>query len=568
MILKITNLVAALIALTIPTLLLAQPSNVSLAPSGESLNKQPSKKPNILLIVADDMGFADLGAFGSEIHTPNLDALAEQGIKLTNFHTAATCSPTRSMLLTGVDSHLVGLGNMAEELAPNQQGQPGYEGYLNNRAKSIGDYFQQAGYQTYMAGKWHLGLDATNSPAQRGFQRSFAMLSGGASHYADMRPAYAKTPEAKAPYRQDGKLLNSLPANFKYSSQFYVDEIIRNIEQDKASAKPFFAYLAFTAPHWPLQAPDKTIAKYRGRYDQGYDHLHRQRLQKQKQKGLLPAHAQGAKRPSHQAAWQQLSQQQQRRSARSMEIYAAMVDEVDQHTGRLLRYLRQRDELDNTIVIFMSDNGAEGHDFDALWTEEGTPHIRRWVLENHDMSVAAMGKLGSYTLYDAGWAWAGAPGFAGYKGYPQEGGIRVPAFVHFPKKLKPGINHQLMAVQDVLPTLLAMAELKPGQDSNRLAIDGRNQYPSLRSNIPTDNERVIAGELFGKQYIRQGNWKAVFAPAPIGNGQWQLFDLHKDLAESNDLAQQQPVKLAAMKSLMQQYRLNNGVILPNRVSSY
>ncbi|MCR8921611.1 sulfatase-like hydrolase/transferase, partial [Dasania sp. GY-MA-18] len=182
--------------------------------------------PNILLIVVDDMGFTDLGSFGSEIATPNLDALAYQGIRFSNFQAAPTCSPTRAMLLTGVDNHKAGLGNMHEELAPNQMGQPGYEGHLNKRVVTVASLLQDAGYRTYMAGKWHLGLDEHNSPAQFGFDRSFAMLSGGASHFQDMKPAYAPTPEAKAPYRENGKKLNKLPENFHYSSQFYADTII------------------------------------------------------------------------------------------------------------------------------------------------------------------------------------------------------------------------------------------------------------------------------------------------------------------------------------------------------
>lgn len=525
------------------------------------------QRPNILLIVADDLGYADLGSFGSEIETPNLDRLAEQGVKLLNLYSAPACSPTRSMLLTGADNHLVGLGNMAEELSPNQVGQPGYEGYLNTAVTPISSLLQASGYNTYMVGKWHLGLGENSSPTQHGFDRSFAMLSGGASHYSDMRPAYAKSPESKAPYRKDGKLLQQLPPNFKYSSQFYVDELMAYLKTDQHK-QPFFAYLSFTAPHWPLQAPQAAIKKYQLRYLPGYDRLHAERLERQKKLGLIPANATGPKRPSHLPAWDNLSAAEQQASAKSMAVYAAMVDEMDRHTGRLLAYLENQGQLDNTVVVFVSDNGAEGHDLDQIWPKNAYPKINQWVVNNHDFSLAAMGRPGSYTLYGEGWARAGSPAFSGYKGYPQEGGIHVPGFVYHPAGFRPSASAKRLSMKDIAVSILALGQLSPSSlpADQRLKRTGKPKLLQLEG--PDSGSEIIAGELFGKQAIQQAGWKAVKAPKPIGNGQWQLFNLNQDVAEQHDLAADQPEKLQQLKRHMAKYRETNNVILPDWVSGY
>lgn len=358
-------------------------------------------RPNILVIVADDMGMADLGSFGGEIPTPNLDRIAEGGVRLTNFHASAVCSPTRAMLLTGVDNHLAGLGNMAEEMAPNQEGQPGYEGRLNDRVVTIASVLGEAGYDTFMTGKWHLGAAEGSRPFERGFDRSFAMLSGGASHFVDMRPAYSPDPEGKAPYMEDDRTLTELPAEFGYSSQFFVDRMIDYIGE-AGGERPFFAYLAFTAPHWPLQAPAATIEKYRGRYDAGYDALHAERLDRQKRLGIVPETATGGRPPVKYAPWTELSEAERRTESRAMEIYAAMIDEMDANTGRLIDALEASGELDHTAIVFLSDNGPEGHDLDETWPRDLFPEIRRNVEGRHDFSYENMGAELSYVLYGPG----------------------------------------------------------------------------------------------------------------------------------------------------------------------
>ncbi|MFK7734028.1 MAG: arylsulfatase [Pseudomonadales bacterium] len=534
-----------------------------------------TKRPNVLLIVVDDVGFAELGAFGSEIPTPNIDALANSGIKLTNFHTAPTCSPTRSMLLSGVDSHIAGLGNMFEELSPNQKGQPGYEGYLHERVAPLPAIFKESGYRTYMAGKWHLGLEQGQGPTDRGFDRAFAILQGGAGHFGDMAALFHNEPGSlgKAKYSNDGELLEELPDNFKYSSEFYVDQMLEYLSEGEQE-EPFFAYLSFTAPHWPLQAPAETIAKYKGKFDEGYEQVAERRLARQIQLGLIPELAKLSARPDDAPAWDSLSAEQRDISARAKEIYAAMLDEVDSHTGRLLDHLRSTGELDNTIVVFMSDNGSEGHDIDGLFPEEHFPKAREWLLASHKFDLESMGGPGSYVLYGQGWGWAAAPAFRGYKAYVTQGGTRVPAFVHYPKLMQTenAISNALLSVKDVAPTLLELTNIKQPGDNFKgqevVRMTGASFAPVLEGEPYDTSNRILGLELFGKRSIRHGEWTLVEMFEPQGTGEWQMYYLGIDLAERFDVSDQFPEQFDAMKAMWEQYAEENGVIIPDWNSGY
>jgi arylsulfatase len=534
-----------------------------------------ARRPNILLIVADDLGQADLGSFGGEIETPNLDRLAYDGLRFSSFHTAPACSPSRAMLLTGVDAHRTGLGNLAEELAPNQQGRPGYEGQLNGHVVTLATRLRDAGYRTFMTGKWHLGATADTVPAARGFDHSFLLATGGASHFADMQPAYAPTPQAKAKanYWEDGRRLDALPPSFHYSSQFYVDRLIDYLDADPAATQPFFAYLAFTAPHWPLQAPEAAIARYAGRYDAGYDDLARRRLARQQQLGIVPADAVLAERAPRGRPWATLTASERRTAARAMEIYAGMVDELDRHTGRLLEHLRHRGLLENTIVVFLSDNGAEGHDLDETWPAEHFPDIRHTIDATHDFSFERMGRPGSYTFYGPDWARASAPALRLYKGFPTEGGIRTAAFLHYPAALpRARIVDDDTSIRDLAPTLLDLAGV-PWSGASRQGqavepITGRSLLPLLRGQSRILPERVTGIELMGKRAIQAGSWKLVHIPRPHGSGDWQLYDLRTDLGERHDLARELPDKLTELRAYWDAYARDNQVILPDWVSGY
>jgi len=302
-------------------------------------------RSNFLVIVADDLGYSDLGAFGSEISTPHLDALALSGLRLTDFHTAPTCSPTRSMLLSGTDNHRAGLGSMAEFVAPNQKGQPGHEGHLRADVASLAELLAANGYRTLQSGKWHLGLRPEDDPHARGFQHSFTLLQGSHNHFG--------TDIGKgATYREDGRTLTSLPANF-YSSDTFTDKLIEQLQATSKGAegrKPFLAYLTFTAPHFPLQAPPAEIAKYKGRYDAGFEALREQRLKRQVELGLVDAKAAAHAPALPNGPWEAYTPEQKRFAARNMEVFAAMVDRVDQNVGRVVAELKRTGEYDNTII--------------------------------------------------------------------------------------------------------------------------------------------------------------------------------------------------------------------------
>ena len=533
---------------------------------------KPSR-PNILLIVVDDMGSADLGVFGSEISTPNLDSLAKSGVIFTNFHTSPVCSATRAMLLTGVDNHLSGFGNMAEELATNQKGMSGYEGELNDRVVTLATILQDHGYRTYISGKWHLGMSENSSPRARGFDRSFAMLAGGASHYSDMRPAYHPDPDGVAPYRENGMMLEELPSDFEYSTQFFTDRMINYIDET-AHDKPFFAYLAYTAPHWPLQAPESTINKYTGVYNEGFDAIITKRLRRQKELGIVPADAQPNPPTIKSVDWNTLSEEDKRIQIRSMEIYAAMVDEIDQHVGRLLRFLEARNLLENTIVVFLSDNGAEGHDLDETWPADQFPEIRYNIDTRHDFSYENMGKPGSYVLYGPDWARTGNPAYRLHKGFPTEGGTRVPAFITFPKNFNAGVRDYFVSVLDVMPTILDLFEIphpaSSSESSNLMPMSGFSMLPTLNGlrMVEGELERVFVGEILGKYFVRKGDWKLVFVTSPYGPSEWELFNISDDLTETNDLSEVFPDKVAELNLEWEEYAKRNNVILPNWVSGY
>lgn len=537
-----------------------------------------TERPNVLLIVVDDMGLADIGSFGGEIETPNLDKFAYDGIRLTNFHASPVCSVTRTMLLTGVDAHKAGLGNMAEELAPNQVGKPGYEGELNDRVVTLATILKDDGYSTYMTGKWHLGMSEAASPHNRGFDKSFSMLAGGASHFKDMRPAYAPSPEIKAPYRDNGKKIDALPKTFEYSSQFFVDQMLDYMKTDAENKdtqdKPFFAYLAFTTPHWPLQAPDQAIAKYEGRYAMGYDVLRKERLTRQIDLGIVPKGTPENIAPPKAVPWDGLSEGQKLNQSKAMEIYAAMIDETDAQLGRLFEYLEQTGELDNTLIIFMSDNGAEGHDLDETWPADQFPKIRKTIDDSHDFSYENMGRPNSYVLYGPNWARAGAPAFRLHKGFPTEGGKRVAAFMHG-KGLSTGrIENRYTSVIDIMPTILDYTNSAHpainSQSPNLEVPTGSSlrvllESPSSVSHADLDIE---AGEVLGKYFVRKGDWKIVHMPSPYGIGDWQLYNIKEDIGETTDLAKTQPGQLKNLVSLWDEYAKTNGVILPNSVSGY
>ncbi|MDG2005566.1 MAG: arylsulfatase [Novosphingobium sp.] len=504
--------------------------------------------PNFLVIVADDLGFSDLGAFGGEISTPNLDRLAMSGLRMADFHTAAACAPTRAMLLTGSDSHRAGLGNMPESIQDNQVGQTGYEGHLRGDAVTLGERLSAAGYRTFFSGKWHLGVQADQSPHARGFQNSFAMLNCCHNHFG---LGLSPDPNKMSGYRENGTVVTQLPEDF-YSSRFFATKLVEQLDASEAGPeadKPFLAFLTFTAPHAPLQAPPETIAKYRGQYDAGYEALRLKRLQRQKELGLMDASV-DPHRMVDAASWNSLSPEEQRLASRRMEVYAAMVEEVDSAVGTVVDQLKALGEYDNTVIFFLSDNGAEGRDV-PTGLGEGKPE--------------EMGSASSYIQYGPGWAQAASAPSWRWKTFASEGGIRTAAFVSGPGVSQSGaISGAYTNVTDIVPTALDMAgvEVEPGVFAGQAVqpIDGLSWGPLLSTGAAVyPEDKAVGTELFGSRALRRGDWKIT----DIGDKRWRLFNIRLDPGETQDLSDTEPKKKAAMLEAWDAYAKDVNVVLPD-----
>jgi arylsulfatase A-like enzyme len=514
-----------------------------------------ARPPNILFILADDLGYADLGVFGSEIPTPHLDALAKEGMLLTSFYSGMTCSPTRAMLMSGTDHHLAGLGVMGSPTRADQKGQPGYEGQLNFRVASLADLMTDAGYNTYMTGKWHLGDTVEAGPRARGFKRSFISLDG-AAHLGgwDWRgPEPAK-------YR-DGDELVTVGDDW-YTTRDYTTKMLGYIEEGRADGKPFFAYLAYTAPHWPLQAPKESIAKFKGWYDEGYEALYAKRFADQKTLGLVAKDATPIDNARFKPRWSALSADEKKIESRKMEIYAAMVSDLDTYIGEVVEYLKKIGEYDNTMIVFMSDNGAESDRRDLR------EPISLQVGKAYDHSLDNLGSATSYVMYGPNWASAGATPFNRHKATGFEGGVHVPAFVHYPRKVAPGSRSDAMGtVMDLLPTFLEVAGARHPGTSYRgqsvLPVRGVSLLPVLEGKAQAVHapDEIFGWELFGHRSVRQGHWKLVWDQAePAAQRHWYLYDLRTDPAEQHNLATSSPEQLQRMQQVWERYDQEAGVI--------
>lgn len=515
-----------------------------------ALPARATAPPNILLIVADDLGFSDLGVTGGEIPTPTLDRLAREGVLLTQFNSMPTCSPSRAALLTGRDPHRVGLGAMSELTAPNQRGRPGYEGWLVDGVPTLASALRERGYATYMAGKWHLGDVAGRLPVNRGFDRSLAMLHGGASH-VDLRGYMPQQPRAE--YVEDSAPA-ALPPRF-YSSDLFAERLLRYVREGRArgDVRPFFAYLAFTAPHAPLHAPDGAETMARGRYALGWDQVRAARFARLRELGLVARDATPPPRWPMVPPWEALDAAQREREQARMAAYAAMVEGLDRSLARLLEGLDRDGLLANTLIVFLSDNGAEASDFSAA------PGIGEWFRANWNNATTNIGRGDSYVFPGAGWAQVSGTPNRLFKGLPTSGGTRVPAIVRAPGRYRAGSRvAAYTSILDVAPTLLAVA-------GGRLAdVDGHSLDRLLAGRARTvDRGRHGVGmELMGSQAYVAGRWKVVRLRAPWGNGQWELYDLNVDPGETLNLASTLPAVAAAQALQYDAYARRVGVVDP------
>ena len=515
-------------------------------------------RPNIVLILADDLGFSDIAPYGSEINTPTLSALAEAGVTFTNYHTAANCAPARAMLLTGVDAHRAGVPNIPEMLAPEQRYDPRYQGVLGSNVVTVATLLEGAGYHTYMAGKWHLGSEPGMLPSQRGFERTVALADSGADNW-EQRPYIPLYDTAN--WYADG-VPYQLPEDF-YSSRFLVDKTIEFIDSNSGDDAPFFAYLPFQAVHIPVQAPQEFVDPYMGVYDIGWSAIREQRLTRAVALGVTPPNIAMATMNTT-ANWQALSAERQRYEAKRMAVYAGMVEAMDFHIGRLVAFLESRGKFENTVFIFTSDNGAEGSgpaDPDNLATQRQLDSMG--YVSHYD----TLGLKGSYNSISPSFASAAVSPLAYYKFYSGEGGMRVPMMVAGTSLPRQGVLSDAFSfVTDITPTILALGgiDFPQGRYGGKPVepIVGRDLSPVLRGDagrIYGDND-AVGYELAGNAALFQGDYKIVFNRRPLGDGRWHLFNIKTDPGETRDLSAELPGQLQTMLGAYEQYAADNHVL--------
>ncbi|MFZ3183156.1 MAG: arylsulfatase [Pseudomonas sp.] len=511
--------------------------------------------PNIVVLVADDWGYSDVGAFGSEIATPNIDGLARAGVKFSNFHVAASCSPTRSMLLTGVDNHRNGVGNMPETMPAEHAGKPGYSGVLNDNAITVASMLKDSGYHTYISGKWHLGKTPETLPNQRGFERSFIQADSGSDNWEERPYVFL--------YDQAAWFENGQPAHLPkdyYSSTFIVDKAIDYIAADRQDGKPFFAYLGFQANHIPLQAPQAAIDAYQGVYKDGWTALRNSRRARAVELGLIPA-ASGMVNMTSSADWDALSAEQQDYEQRRMEVYAGMAQTMDAEIGRLIAHLKASGQYANTLFVFLSDNGAEPTDpYDIL-------ALKLWLKMNYSNDFERLGGKGAFASIGPSWASAAAAPLSGYKFFASEGGLRAPLIISgVPAMQTDRLSKTFTNVNDIVPTLLEAAGIQAhaGEYQGKAVepMIGRSLVPLLQGKTervhPAD--QPIGYELSGSAALFKGDYKLVKNLPPVGDEQWRLYNIASDPGEVHDLQTQLPALFQELQLDYADYARVNGVL--------
>ena len=496
------------------------------------------QRPNIVLIMADDLGYSDVGCYGGEIETPHLDALAAGGLRFTQFYNTSRCCPTRAALLTGLYPHQAGIGHMGGD-----DGLPAYRGFLNDQCLTLAEALRPAGYTTLATGKWHVGAKPGQWPLDRGFDRYWGTPNGGGVYFKD-----ALQLRREVFFLSDNERVE-LPDD-AYVTDLFTSQAIEFIKQSRSAEqrKPFFLYLPHIAPHWPLQAKAEDIAKYRGRFDNGWDDVRRRRFARQQEMGIMPATAQLSERDPQADAWEEKSAAERQELARRMEIYAAQVDCIDQNLGRLIATLQEFGEFENTLILFLSDNGCSA---------EGGPGGFSRGIEGAEIGTGA-----SYASVGLEWANAAVTPFRKFKIDTYEGGVATPLIAHWPARItdRGGLRHQPGHVIDIMPTLLDVAgatyPAESPADSQRklLQLEGRSLVPAFADQHI--EREAIYWEHQGNKAIRIGDWKAVNPRA----GSWELYDLSQDRTELHNLAAEHPEKLRELVQAWRQWAQRCGVM--------
>ena len=491
-----------------------------------NLNAQTNaSKPNVILIMVDDMGYSDLGNYGSEIKTPNLDRLASEGTRLREFYNNSICAPTRASLLTGQYQHKAGVGYFDVNL-----GLPAYQGYLNKESLTLGEVFRSGGYSTLLSGKWHVGSeDKAQWPNQRGFDKFYGILKGAANYFNTDGLPFGKTAYPVALIRNNEEL------HPKADSYYFTDEIGNNavtfLDEQNKENKPFFLYLAFTAPHWPLQAKPVDIAKYIGKFDEGWDVLREKRIKKLKENGILLADQTIAPRDPEVPEWNKLTYDEKQFWKAKMEVYAAMVDNMDQNVGKVLEKLKALKKDKNTLIVFISDNGAQGG-FNTY-----NP-LKRGLVKND----GPIGTSGSFDYQEQNWAYLSNTPLQDYKNNMHEGGFSSPFIAWYPSKIKAGrIDKGTGHLIDLAPTFYELAGIEYPKELNGVKsnpLPGKSLLPVLIDGASEVNRGApIFWERAGNRAVREGKWKLVSISPSY---QWELYNLENDRGETNNLAQQNP----------------------------
>lgn len=503
-----------------------------------SEQKTIPNRPNIILIMSDDMGYSDLECYGGEIETPALNKLAEEGVRFTQFYNGARCCPTRASLLTGLYPHQTGIGHMtnpSENFEGHDYHVPGYRGELSQQTHTLAEVLKTAGYRTLMTGKWHVGMEHKEQwPLQRGFDRFYGLLDGASNFFLPVHPR--------------GITLDNDPIEIDDPNYYTTDAFTSNAidfireGQKNGEASPFFLYLSYTAPHWPLQAPKEDIDKYRERYHDGWEPMRNERHKRMLEMGLVdPA---WDITPLDAPLWDTINAEQRKELALRRAIYAAQVDRMDQNIGKLVDYLKKNNLLDNTLIIFINDNGAcaEGGNMGGGPKEE---------LET---------KQGYFLSYGQGWANASNTPYREYKHWVHEGGISSPLIAHWPRGISESLQgrlvHQYSFLPDIMATFIDISGAQYASEKNGKpvpAVVGKSFLPLLKGKDSPIHEQPIFWEHEGNKAVRLGNYKAVVKWERGKSDKWELYDMEKDRTELNDLSTEKPDVLHELKEAWEKW---------------
>jgi len=519
---------------------------------GEKQNteKPEPNRPNIILILSDDMGYSDLGCYGGEVETPNLDALAANGLRFTQFYNGARCCPTRASLMTGCYPHQAGIGHMTNtpnNFTEHDLGIAEYRGFLNKNCVTIAEVLKDAGYATLMTGKWHLGIsDKSKWPLQRGFDKFYGIVPGASNFF---KPTYPRG----ITYMND---TISITDEDYYTTDAFTDYAIRFIDeaQNENQEKPFFLYLGYTAPHWPLNAPQEDVEKYKGKYMEGWTKLRETRYAKMKEMGIVDQEWDLS--PQDWREWDALSEEKKKEMDLRRAIYSAQVDRMDQNIGKLVDHLKEQNILDNTLIIFLNDNGAcaEGGELG------GGPKAQ---LET---------KEGYFLTYGGAWANASNTPYREYKHWVHEGGIGTPFIVHYPKVIPKDKQGQIVSEYGFLPDLMATF-IDVAQTSYPTEYNGNEIVPTAgKSLVPFfegDNKGIHLEPIFweheGNKAVRLGKYKLVSKWTRKRETEWELYNMETDRSEMHNLALQQPEKVNEMATMYDNWASENHVLPWNKI---